>query len=239
MSSSIMTISSSPTRTPSGRRAGRQRRSHNQSILTVPVSEEQMHRLNRAFNLLSQPLPQGHSYIRDNLIYRISQSVEFPANQATSTTVPTFATYAFQLSQVDQVSQLTAIFDQYKIECIEFWLIPHTPDNVTAATNPGLMTTVIDYDDANALSTIGQALDYTNAITASGLSGHYRVFRPHVATAAYSGAFTAYANETAPWLDAASTTVQHYGIKTACSATTAVQTYDAMVRFHLAFRNIR
>jgi len=68
---------------------------------------------------------------------------------------------------------------------------------------------------------------------------HYRKFIPHVAVASYSGTFTSFTNEVAPWIDIASPSVQHYGLKTACTPTTAVVQYTARARLSVSFRNVR
>jgi hypothetical protein len=172
-------------------------------------------------------------------VYKVSQSLVLANAVVTSVALATFATFSFTLSVLDQVSSLVAVFDQYRIDEIEFWLFPHLSSNNAASGNPGLLATVVDYDDTNALTTFAQALDYTNCVTSSGLMGHYRRFRPHVATAAYSGAFTSFANEERKWLDAASPGIIHYGIKTASATTSSVETYDAIVRYHVSFRNVR
>jgi hypothetical protein len=184
-------------------------------------------------------MPAAHNYIPDNQVYKVSQSLVLANAIVTSLALATFATFSFSLSQLDQVASLVAVFDQYRIDEIEMWLFPHLSSNNAASGNPGLLATVIDYDDSNALTTFAQALDYTNCLTSSGLMGHYRRFRPHLATAAYSGVFTSFANDEETWIDAASTGVLHYGVKSAAATTSSVETYDAIVRFHVSLRNVR
>jgi len=169
----------------------------------------------------------------------MSQCFEDPGHATSSTTVPTFTASSFTVGSLDQIASLTAVFDQYRVDEVELWLTPRCSSITAQGATPGLFSSVIDYDDANLLTTINQALDYDNVLTTSGITGHYRRFKPHVATAAYSGAFTSFANETSPWIDAASTGVAHYGLKTAWGITTSATVYDMIVRMHLSWRNVR
>lgn len=186
-------------------------------------------------------LPKANNFVPDNQVFRLTQSVEILNWVSSSATVPVFAQANFNVGQLDQITSLAAIFDQYRIDQVEIWWIPHTTSNPTqaAANGPGLAHSVIDYDDSNALTTIGQALDYTNCVAASGVAGHYRRFKPHVAVAAYQGTFAGYSNVTSPWLDLASTTIQHYGFKIALSPSTVTTSWDLLYRLHCSFRNVR
>jgi len=172
-------------------------------------------------------------------VYKFTQYINIGTSTA-STTISTSSAYNFSLNQVDQVSQLTAVFDQYRIDEIEFWLWPKLGAEVASATaDQGILASVIDYDDSNLLGSLTAALDYVNVLVSSGRDGHYRRFKPHVAIAAYSGSFSSFANETSPWLDAASPSVQHYGVKTVWTACDAAYSQSIQARLHLSFRNIR
>jgi len=144
----------------------------------------------------------------------------------------------FALNQVNHVSQLGTVFDQYRIDMVEFWIFPRVSDNTTI-TQPGVFVSVIDFDDANTPTSLGDLTDYTNALVTSGLDGHYRCFKPHAAVDLFNGAFSGYGNVASPWIDVASADVQHYAIKVGCSTTGTAQVYDARQRLHLSFRNVR
>jgi len=176
---------------------------------------------------------------RSDQTYEFSQSYELTSWAVSSITVPTFTSNNFTLNSLDQVSSLVAVFDQYMIANIRIQLIPRA--NVVDGTivNSGLFTSLIDLDDVASLSTIGQAQDFQTALSSRGTETHVRTFKPRVAIAAYSGAFTSYANMGAQWIDTSSTTVQHYGIKTAWTATSIILTYDAVITFLVKFRNVR
>jgi len=172
-------------------------------------------------------------------IYKFTQMVATATNSS-NTTVAVFFTQYFTASMVDQISSLTAVFDQYRIDEIEVWFIPRIgASNEGATVDQGLFASVVDYDDATALSTFAQALDYSNVMVTNGRDGHYRRFKPHCAIAAYSGAFTSFVNEPSPWIDAASTGVQHYGVKTAWTATDVLYSQSIQARFHMSWRNVR
>lgn len=202
-------------------------------------SVKSLQKRNTLFSLLSEGIPCASHYVPDNQVYKVTQTQVAGPVLTSSTTLPIFVARNFQLSFIDQAASWTSIFDQYRIDQIEYLLIPRQIDSVATATNLGLLASVIDYDDATALTTFPSALDYSNCLVGSGTQAHYRVFKPHVADAVYSGSFTSFSNTESEWIDAASPTVQHYGIKLACQATTNVQIYDEIVRYHISFRNVR
>lgn len=175
----------------------------------------------------------------DNRVYPFIQSVA--AITITSSNVANvFNAFSFSLSQLDQVSSLIAVFDQYRIRMVEVEFLPGVNDNNTTATNTGLFTTVIDYDDSSSLTSFNQALDYSNALTGTGYEAQRRVFQPHAALAAYSGTFTSYGNVQSPWIDCSSTTVAHYGVKTAWTPTSVTgQIMTMLPKFWIEFRNVR
>jgi hypothetical protein len=183
----------------------------------------------------SNPPPAMSNYSSSNKPYRFTQTVASANTLTTSTTLPTFVSYYFYLNQLDQVSNLQSVFDQYMIEYVELWFEPAG----NSPNNSGQLYTVVDYDDANNLTSINQAADYSNAMVSNINDGHYRRFRPHVAVATYSGSFTSYGNSESMWIDMASAAVQHFGVKVAASVSFLAASYTVRSRFHIACRNIR
>jgi len=176
----------------------------------------------------------------NNAVFRVMQSYETTGFHISSASVATFSAAQFQIGFLDQISPLTSVFDQYRIALVEVWLTPRVNTvGQSSGNNAGLFHSVIDYDDATALSTVAQANDYANVMVSSGCVGHYRRFKPHIAMAAYSGVFTSFANVTSPWIDAASATVSHYGLKTAWTSADSTYVYDLVVRLHTEWRNVR
>jgi len=158
---------------------------------------------------------------------------------SSSTTVPIFGSVNFNASQFGQFPDLAAVFDQYRILAVECIFRP-TVNSVTQSTaTPGELTVVIDQDDANAATSLTQLQEYGTQITKPGYKKIRRCFKPHIAMAAYSGAFSSFANVRDQWLDVASPGIQHYGLKFGWSVTSQVYSYDATIRAHFQFRSTR
>jgi len=179
------------------------------------------------------------NYVPSNKPYKITQEVFSSAFISTSTTLLTLKAVSFQLADLTQFASFTAVFDQYMITEIECWITARLEGEAAATTNTGYMFSVVDYDDKTALTSIADAQSYTNVLATPGMMSHYRRFVPHIAIASYSGAFTSFTNSGPQWIDSASSSVQHYGLKTVNTTTDAVYTYDLNVRYHISFRNIR
>jgi len=186
----------------------------------------------------STGLPLHMRIKRDNRTFRVDQ-LYFVGALTSSTSVSTFGAFDFTVGSLDQISPLTALFDQYRIDEIEVWLIPRLSSTISGSQQAGLLASVIDYDDFNTLSSLAQALDYENCVVAESISGHYRRFKPHAAIAAYSGSFSGFANVESPWIDANSTGVQHYGLKTVWTATDTAYVIDVMARLKTSWKNLR
>jgi len=188
----------------------------------------------------SNPPPDLGLYVSDNKPYKMTQELVILAAFTSSTSLSVYYGTYFTINSLDQISQLSAVFDQYRIVEIEAWIIPTNIGSTgTSGGGNGLLHSVIDYDDAIVLSSEGQALDYTNVLSTPSNEGHYRRFTPHAAVAVYSGAFTSYGNVEAPWIDLASTSVQHYGLKTVVTQVNTAFAYNVVYRYHMEFRNVR
>jgi hypothetical protein len=136
--------------------------------------------------------------------YTVVSNVTLPII-TTSTSVPMGGAYAFTLSQLPNYTVFTACFDRYRILCVQVQFNP-------AATVTSDLSTAIDYDDANSPTAEIQQRDTGMVVPC----GNYfeRTFRPRIAVAAYSGAFTSYANMPSNlWIDCASPQVQYFGLK--------------------------
>jgi len=185
-------------------------------------------------------MPPAGSTEMDNVPYNVLQTYGGATPIVSSAVGNTYSNFFIQLSFFDSVATFQSFFDQYRIPVYEVEYLPRCSMNTVGGTSFGTFYTVVDYDDANALTSLGQASDYPNCLETEGYKSHKHVLRPHIAVAAYAGgAFTSYANEEAPWIDCTSSSVAHYGVKTAWSATTAANTYDIRVRAWLQFRNVR
>jgi hypothetical protein len=176
---------------------------------------------------------------RSRSIFSVRQNLTIEDFFSTSISTPTFTSATIFLNQVDQYASFVVVFDQYRITDVEVWLIPQV--SADASVRQGELFTVLDFDDANNLTTIAQAQDYETCVSTPQSYGHYRHFKPHVASALYApSAFTSFGNMTDVWIDSGSSNVAHFGVKVAASiSSTALQTYDLNIRMKIQFRNVR
>lgn len=156
------------------------------------------------------------------------------------------AAYNFQLSQVGgNVGPFTALYDQYKIKKIVYTLYPkfNTSDitQTVAGTTGGelpMVATCIDYDDSNTPPNFGDVIQRQNAIIHRASKPITRVFRPSVnivADATVGGLMT----KTSPWLDVSNINIPHYGLKLAIQGSSLDQNYEVVVKYYLAFKQVR
>jgi hypothetical protein len=154
-------------------------------------------------------------------------------------------TYAFTLSDLDNAATFTGVFDQYKIECVCFKLIPMqnaiglTTNSTTTCVTPYV---IVDYDDNTAITTAAAARSYESCVIVPPGESCSRQFQPRIAVAAYNGAFSGYANMPAQWIDAATANVQHYGVKVfvpgATAAQTQLQSWTVEREYWISFRKV-
>jgi len=138
---------------------------------------------------------------------------------ATSITVPVYAGITFALSLFGSYTAYTSVFDQYRIDEIEAWVESANQNNTIATCR---LATSVDLDDGAAPANFGDVADKQGALITNCIAGHYHRWAPHVAIAEYSGAFTSYGNVPSTWIDAASPSVEHYGLKFATDAVDGV-----------------
>jgi hypothetical protein len=198
----------------------------------APQFTDQPKRPIRTYSTMSCPLPRVTEYT----VVKGTQTSALIA-QAASAQNPT---YYFALNNFN-VS--TGFYDQYKIEAVRFTI---TPQNnaiglfTTSTTSMVPIYCVIDYDDVAGLTNAALAAAYSTCVVINPGESCERIFKPHMAVAAYSGAFTSYANTAPMWIDAASNTVQHYGVKLYIPGATAAQTllqgWDITIEAYIAFR---
>lgn len=127
--------------------------------------------------------------------------------------------YAAKLSDLPNYTEFTALFDMYKIHLVKTTVIfdkNSASVSTASATNfiPNLIW-VIDRDDATALGSLTEYEQYDD-FKIRRLDKPVKIFwRPKVASAVYSGgAFTGYSSVGQRWIDCASPSTEHYGLKT-------------------------
>jgi len=182
----------------------------------------------------------GRSNQFDNKIYNVIQMAG--AQTAFTTNSATPAAYSTQVNAayLNQFSSFAAIFDQYRIMEVEFWILPTNSTGLTSNSSGNLYTT-IDYDDANVLTSVASALQYENVtVTPLQSTGVYRKFRPHQAVSAYQGTFAGFQNEKSQWNDCAYPNIQHFGLKTIADPTPSATQVTIVIesRLWVQFRNV-
>lgn len=167
------------------------------------------------------------------------------ANLLQSASTAVTAQYNFQLSSLDIASAVTGLWDQYRIDCIRWTLIPDNnaiPIENTSNTALSQVYCVIDYDDSTALATAQAAKKYDNLAIVEPAESICRQFQPRAALAAYSGVFTSFANVAGMWIDIASPSVQHYGIKVyippGIVGQTFLQSWKVEIEYWVSYRSV-
>jgi hypothetical protein len=175
-----------------------------------------------------------NKYVDSETPYRAALWNSQPAAFITSASVPVETSFAFAVNQFNQYNEYTSLFDQYRILQIECWLSP-----TAVLTNQAVsdITSAVDIDDSNP-STFAGVSAHSNAIVTGGMNGHYHKWVPHCAVAAYgSSVFTSFSNVQSPWIDSASLTVSHFGLKIASAIGLFVVNYNLNTRIIVEFRN--
>jgi hypothetical protein len=152
----------------------------------------------------------------------------------TSTTVPVLSGTYFTLSTFPDYAQFTSVFDQYRFVTMEVWIESTVCASSTVVST--LLGTAVDLDDANTPGTKDDVFGLQGCIVSDVTTGHYHRWQPHMAVAAYSGAFTSYANEVAGWIDSASPSVQHFGVKCAALPDGVARSIQMSIRGTIMFR---
>jgi len=210
---------STPARESDSANVGRQ-----YNLLTLPG---QLGDCNRFYNTVAgRPIPKI-----SGLTAQLTCTLRSAQALVTSTSVATLGGLSFTLSGFTNSSEYTGLFDQYRIRQIEVWI---EPESANYGEYPNVVTAV-DLDDAGTPS-FGQVVDKQGSLEGSGAAARYHRWTPHIAVGAYNGSFGGFANLQPQWIDSASPTVQHYGLKYSIDATTAVQKYLVTARALIDFR---
>jgi len=155
----------------------------------------------------------------------------------TSPALDSFASFYVQGSIFDDFAAYSAVFDEYRITLVEFQITPRTPAGLVL--DPGMITSVVDYDDATVPTSLTSLTDYASACTTRGDKTQIRTFKPKTTSLVYqSGVSSGYAVQSDLWLDCASPNVQYYGLKAGCTVTSGGPLiFDVYLRAQFEFRN--
>jgi len=157
-----------------------------------------------------------------------------------------FATYQFQLNDVSNTTDFTALYDQYRFVAVKAEFRPRfnigSLGSVLVNKLPRLYT-VLDYDDNNAPTLISQLREYQSCKMTRFDMDHVRFLKPRMALKAFDVAGTSLANTRPQWIDLASLTVVHFGIKLAVEGgvggQTNLQSWSVDFLYMLEFRQVR
>jgi hypothetical protein len=152
----------------------------------------------------------------------------------TNTVTPVYQGYYIVLSNFSQYNEYLSLFDQYRVDWADAWLEPTAAMGTTVFAP---LATTVDLDDANVPTAYAQVAAHPHALVGMGASGRHHSWKPHVAVAAYSGAFSSFANQASEWCDSASPGIQHYGFKVAAFPTPVAIPYTLSIRLICSFKN--
>jgi hypothetical protein len=156
-------------------------------------------------------------------------------NQITSTGTNIFGALYFTGGALDQFSSLGTVFDQFRIDEVEVTFRPVTNSDSTAMP---LFLTAIDLDDAASPSNIAYLDQYSNVCTTM-YETQVRRWKPAVPASYYQPTTSGYGERISPWIDCASSGVQHYGLKYALSPTVSnACTVLYSTRLKVSFRSV-
>jgi len=195
------------------------------------------------WQMASQHQPaQAVNAKRDNKVYRMTQEVNYGQLSNSSAGGEVILTKSFTLSDIPGSAALITVFDQYKIESIEIWIVPTTNTTGNTAGFDGYtISSVIDYDDDSTSGVTSASLQqYQNCVMSSRFEGVYRHWKPHSQGPLLnsSNAQVGASNIVAPWIDCAQPSIKHLGMKLVQTATATTSIVGLRARFHLAFRNV-
>lgn len=154
-----------------------------------------------------------------------------------SVSVDTASSIITALTSSADAASWAAVFDSYRIMGVKVKWIPLN------SQQQGVVHTVLDYDDGNAPASESAMLQYDTLKSAPANVYFEREFIPRIAMAAYSGSFTSYAqSKPFQWIDVASPSVAHYGLKYYIPATSSASTpssWKVVIDVHFQFKNAR
>jgi len=149
--------------------------------------------------------------------------------------------YSFALSDLPSATEFTALFDSYRIEQVD--MIWHMNQQVAANIWPTIYI-FSDLDDSAAPSTLDEVMQRDNCEViqfAPNRLQFTRSVRPQFQLTA-SSASVGMVNPRLTWLDCATATIAHYGIRgwaKLYNNTLGPINVNITMRYHLAFRSAR
>jgi len=192
----------------------------------------------------------GANYSTRHLVESFTSSTAVSnSNQILALTTANNGSIANQIGDLDNFSALSATFDQYRIDFVEWFIqtvsnaVDNTQDVSPNQAVPQLYI-VVDRDDDTALSGTSAARQYDNCMVVPASNSCHIRYRPSVTPAYYqAGSFVGYGTEESRWIDIASSAVPHYGIKFCVpglgTSATSRFTWNVECYLHTSWRNSR
>jgi len=143
------------------------------------------------------------------------------------------------LSYLPSYTEFTALYDQYQIAQVDLRFVPTVMTASPLDPLQGFIVLAVDYDDATTPANIDALYQYGSAAVFPANKEIRFSLRPRAALAAYSGAFTSYANFGNMWIDVASPSVQHYGLKVGMAASTPAHSWLVFATYCVRFKSSR
>lgn len=152
-----------------------------------------------------------------------------------STTLESDGSFFFSLGSVSVGGTYATLFDAYRIVSVTAKFIPITNDLTS-----GVIYTVLDYDDINAVP-LAKLIQYDTLKVCPSGTYFERTIKPRPAIAAFSSVFTSFAQaDPNMWMNCASPNIQYYGIKyviPAALGATVAPSWTVLFTYVIQFKN--
>lgn len=171
-----------------------------------------------------------------------TQPKYFIGNLTSSNAAAVLGAMSFTKTSAGDSSSMSAVFDQYRITKIKVFIISNnTPQAPGASTAIAQVYTAIDYDDAVAPSTVTEVLNYDNSMIHVAGANATRTFRPKVIGYVYGGGSTAGEVKESPWLDCATSSIEHFGLKYCVTQGTSTNqlSWSLWAQLFIEYKNAR
>lgn len=176
--------------------------------------------------------------LKRDKVYTFEQAYTV-ADLSGSTTAPVGGAFSPTFGSINDTTAFSMIFDSYRINQVTISFTPVQSAAPSGGTAPGAMYTAIDTDDSIAPTSVNDMIGYETLLVVPSGTYFERTFTPRVATALYGGsAFTSYGVAQSAWIDCASPTVPHYGLKWLINTSTqTARQWTVIVSVNISFRN--
>lgn len=189
----------------------------------------------------------GVSTLNGENINRNSDYINFGTGSGNTSNITYLSgSYYFTISDMPDYTEFTSLYDQYRIFAVKVKIMCFNTNSLAPTQGQAngqlgaIVHHIIDHDDSNVppssdvgIQTLREYQQSYRVNTWNGRNGLVlkRFLKPRIATAAYGGgAFGSYTN-TKSWVDSASNTVQHYGVKFIAAVFSPQASFDSNLVF--------